>query len=73
MNADAVRTYVVAQRIGNDNAFATRIDSGQPDNASDCSGFGQFRVVDVLALTFQHEYASYLPNRSNVVVRGVKK
>ncbi|MEZ4672302.1 MAG: hypothetical protein R3E39_30720 [Anaerolineae bacterium] len=68
MNTDAVRTHVVTQRIGDDDALTTWIDGRQSYNTPDCTGLWQFRAMEILALTFQHEYVSYLLNRSNVLL-----
>src|SRR5690554_6733554 len=56
MNADAVRTHVIAQRIGDDDTFPARIDGGQSDNASHCARLRQFRVVEILTFVVEHGF-----------------
>ena len=56
MNADTVGMHVVTQGISDDDALAAWMDGGQTNDASDCAGFGQFRVVKVLPLAFEHRF-----------------
>lgn len=58
MDTDAVAVVgTVTQGIGDDDALSARIDSGQPNDPTDCAGFRQFRVVEVLALALKHNYS----------------
>ena len=58
MDTNAVAVIgAVTQGIGDDDALTARIDSGQPNDATDCARRRQFRVVEVLTLALKHNYS----------------